>query len=96
MMNEATTKFPTWEELTRRQQLISMISDDYKSLYGFRPREDWSRWSDEELEGYHQSLVKDLQEELEQEKQDEEMHQEVTRRVMGHQPWTLGDLIKNL
>ena len=73
-----------------------MISDDYKSRQGIRPRFDWDRWSDEELERYHQSIVDELMAEIEQEKQDDEMHQEVTRRVMGHQPWTLGDLIKNL
>lgn len=92
-MNEAT--FKTWEELTRREQLVSMISDDYKSLHGFRPRFDWATWSEEELENYHRSIQDDLMAEVAREQEEQGFIVDADRpEVFEHKPFTIGDVVK--
>jgi predicted transcriptional regulator len=92
MTNESDT-FKTWEQLSRKEQLACMISDDYKSLYGFRPRHNFLEWTEEELEQYHKSIVDDLMAEIERERQEEERHQKAIENAMKPKTWTIGDVL---
>ena len=43
--------FPTWEELSKKDQIASIYSDVYKEKYGIRPRGmKWDDLTDEEAE----------------------------------------------
>lgn len=86
--------FRTWEDLTRREQLLCMISDDYKSLYGFRPRGDYSHMSDDDLQEWHNEIRETLSWEMDRKRQDEREHSRRVSEAMTRQPWTLGDLDK--
>lgn len=56
--------------LSRRDELIAMISDDYKDLNGFRPRLNWDTFSDEDLEKMYADLRVDYEERLLKNKDD--------------------------
>jgi hypothetical protein len=91
-MNEGQTNH--WDNLSRKQQLIVLISDTYKDLHGSRPRYiPFHEWSEESLENYLRGLERDLNVELRREEEEEAMHQEICKRVMGKQPWSIGDII---
>jgi hypothetical protein len=59
--------FKTWEELTVREQLLTIISDVHKDVYGFRPRRNWDSLSDSDLKIYLDELEEQAQWELEAE-----------------------------
>lgn len=68
-MNE----FKTWEQLTRREQLISMISDTYKDLNGFRPYFGESgSMTDDQLQGWYDDLCKEIRQQIEADRIEEE------------------------
>ena len=39
-------QFRSWDELSELEQLQCIYSDDYKDVYGFRPRLCASKWND--------------------------------------------------
>lgn len=88
-----TFTFPTWDQLTRRQQLLSMISDDYKSLNGFRPRFNVDHMTDDDLEKWYNEIVADLAVEMVREARDEAEHNYRVSESMSRKPWTLGELV---
>ena len=88
-----TLTFPTWGQLTRREQLLSMISDDYKSLNGFRPRFNVDHMSDDGLEQWHNEIVVDIAMEMAREACDEAEHNYRVSESMTRKPWALGELV---
>jgi hypothetical protein len=51
LISEVTSDYPSWDELSRKDQIASEYSDVYKEKHGIRPR--WMKWddmSDEEAE----------------------------------------------
>ena len=38
-----------WDQLSEKEQLLTYISDEHKSAYGFRPRGQYDDWSVEDL-----------------------------------------------
>ena len=53
LIRETAGQFPTWDELSKKEQLLSTYSDVYKEKYGIRPRSSLSAmatWSEEEIE----------------------------------------------
>ena len=88
-----TLIFPSWDQLTRRQQLLSMISDDYKSLNGFRPRFNVDHMSDDGLEQWHNEIVADIAVEMAREARDEAEHNYRVSESMSRKPWMLGELV---
>jgi len=60
--------FTPWEELTEKEQLLSYISDQYKSAYGFRPNLTKYRvMSEDLLRDELDHLSKKVEEQMEQE-----------------------------
>lgn len=60
--------------LSKRAELEDIFSDTYKDIYGFRPRQDLSHLSDEELEKVIDELQLDLSNLIEYEIEQEEKH----------------------
>lgn len=58
--------------MTDRENLINMISDISKDVYGFRLRLNFSAMSDAELETKYESLIESLEVVLAQEKKEKE------------------------
>ena len=67
MMVEYAT-FPTWDEMSRRDQLLSEISDLYKDVNGFRPRRSFDEFSDEQLAEYLTNLGQEANEKFEEDR----------------------------
>ena len=88
-----TFTFPSWDQLSRRDQLLSMISDDYKSLNGFRPRFNVDHMSDDALEQWHNEIVADIAVEMVREARDEAEHNYRVSESMSRKPWALGELV---
>lgn len=89
-MNE----FKTWEQLTESEQLACVISDDYKSLYGFRPRPNWSEMTVEQLRAWHAEICADIKREMEYEQAEELAHEQAMAKAFVRQPWTLGEILR--
>ena len=85
--------FRNWEDLPLREQLLSMISDDYKSLYGFRPRGDFSHMTDEDLQQWHREICEDIRREMEREEQEKLATKKAEQEAMTRKEWTLGELV---
>jgi len=79
-------------EEKERNDLISQISDDYKSLHGMRPRRDMSGYSMAELKAMADQLSSDIHVEIEREKQDAIQHDKATKKAMTPTKWNIGDL----
>ena len=57
-----------WEELTEKEQLLSYISDQYKSAYGFRPNlTKYRALSEDQLRDELDHLSKKVEEQMERE-----------------------------
>ncbi len=90
-----TNEFKTWEELTEREQLLSDISDDYKSLNGIRPRWNMDHMTLDELQQFHNQIITDLRHNMDQDQQDERDHNLAVERAMTHRSgWTIGELLE--
>lgn len=89
-MNE----FKTWEQLIEKEQLLCMISDDYKSLYGFRPRNIREDITVEELREWHQEICEDLKREMEYERAEELAHEQAMAKAFQKTPWTFGEIMR--
>ena len=88
-MNE----FKSWNELTERQQLLSDISDDYKSLNGMRPRWNMDFMTIDDLRQFHNQILTDLKHVMEWERQEERNHNLAVERAMTrHSGWSIGEL----
>jgi len=85
--------FRNWEDLSRREQLLCMISDDYKSLYGFRPRGDTSVLTENDLQQWHDEILADLEIESETDKKDKREHSRRVNEALTRKEWTLGELV---
>lgn len=88
-----TTLFRSWDQLTRREQLLSMISDDYKDLYGFRPRGFSSDMTDDDLQGWYDEIREDLDRKFERKARDKQEHERRTAEALSRTEWTIGDLV---
>lgn len=82
--------FRSWEDLSRREQIISMISDDYKSLNGVRPRFNLDHMTDDDLERWHMEICRDLGKAIDEERQ------QAVKKSMSRQPWSLGDILGDI
>lgn len=89
-MNE----FKTWEQLSEKEQLLCVISDDYKTLMGFRPRGIRPDITVEELRAWHAEICEDIRREMEQERKDEEEHEAAMARAFTRVPWTMGEILR--
>ena len=88
--NQDASVFGTPEQ---RSELLSQISDDYKSLHGMRPRWDFSRECLSNLKKYAAELSTAIHNEIENEKRDKEEHDSATKKAMTPTPkWSVGDL----
>lgn len=85
--------FRNWEDLSRREQLLAMISDDYKSLYGIRPRGDYSHMTDDDLQKWHDEICESIRWEMEYEAREELMTRQAEEKAMTRKEWTIGDLV---
>lgn len=85
--------FRNWEDLSRREQLLSIISDDYKSLFGMRPRGDYSHMTDDDLQAWHDSICLQIRAEMDNEAAEELATQRATEQAMSRQEWTIGELV---
>ena len=88
--------FRNWEDLPLREQLLAMISDNHKDLYGFRPRYDVSHLTDIQLQEWNDQLVEDIEREYNQKIDDERLHQKAVAEVMSRKNWTIGDVLSVL
>lgn len=57
----------TEHNMTEREELLATISDSHKDAYGFRPRQDVSGMSLEELQKWQDRIFDDLNIEIERE-----------------------------
>lgn len=55
--------------MTAREEMISLMSDLYKDVYGFRPRIAYSTWSTADLQAEWDFLIEKLDRSIELEKQ---------------------------
>lgn len=55
-------------KLSRRDAILQIISDVHKDAYGFRPREDYSRLTDAQLESLLAQFSRAAEEEIERER----------------------------
>ena len=79
--------------MTERQELINCISDDFKSLHGFRPRPT-REFTLEELRGWYADIRAELKADFESEQRDEDAHEAAVREAMTPTPeFTLGELL---
>jgi hypothetical protein len=85
--------FRNWKDLPLREQLLAMISDNYKDLYGMRPRHDVSHLTDSQLQEWNDRLVEDIDREYNQKIDDERLHQKAVAEVMNRKEWTIGDVL---
>ena len=77
--------------LTERENLICEISDNYKSLNGFRPRWNFSAWTTEML----REEAADLQRQIERDiREEQEAHEREMACLVPSPAWTIGDLLK--
>jgi len=83
---------PITDEKEIRDNLISQISDDYKSLHGMRPRGMYQNLSIEELQKIADQLSQDIHADMEREKNDETQHVAATKNAMTPKKWTVGDV----
>jgi len=60
--NFECTTFPTWDEMTEEDQLLSEISDVYKDINGFRPRSILNDMNVEDLRVFLADLHKQSRE----------------------------------
>lgn len=80
--------------LTRKQELIGMISDDYKVLYGVRPRfRNFDETTEAELEAWHAEICESIREQMAYERAEELAHQQAVAEAMTRKPWTIGELL---
>lgn len=79
-------------EEKERNDLMSQISDDYKSLHGMRPRWDMSGYTIDQLKKMADELSSYIHAEIEQEKQDAIQHDKATKKAMTPTKWNIGDL----
>ena len=108
MMNEQQTfvmvegiggvSIPTFKsrnELSNREQLLCLISDDYKDLTGFRPRFNGiENMTDDELRQWHNQILTDLRAEIYTQTFNEAETSRRTAQAMTRQEWTIGDIWK--
>jgi hypothetical protein len=73
--------FRNWEDLSRRDQLLSMISDDYKELTGVRPRYNTSNKTDDELQAWHDDICADLARKAQGDLADKIAHERAVRKT---------------
>jgi hypothetical protein len=85
--------FRNWEDLSRREQLLCMISDDYKSLYGVRPRGDYSHMTDDDLQKWHDMICLYLKCQMDAEAREELMTKQAEEKALSREEWTIGDLV---
>lgn len=86
--------FRTWEQLSERDQLLSMISDSYKSINGVRPRWDTSHMTIEEVRAWNDDLTNEIRATIEQEAADELAHKKAVKAAMTvHTGFSIGDLV---
>ena len=79
--------------LSLRDELAGEISDNYKMIYGSRPRFiNFQEAPIEELQAMAKRLRDELNQEFEQEKEDEKQHQVATKKATTRKPWTVGDI----
>ena len=60
---ECTETFPTWDQMSEKDQLLTTISDVYKDVNGFRPR-GYFDYSVGELKCVLDELYKDMEREI--------------------------------
>jgi len=78
-----------------RNNLVGMISDDYKSLYGIRPRGyDWDGMTIEELKAWSDELVQSIHEQIAYERAEEMAHEQAMNEAFIRKPWTLGEIMR--
>lgn len=63
--------FPSWDQMSNRDQLLSGISDTHKEAYGVRPRRDFSTWTETQLSEYLTDLHQTAAETYEEERREE-------------------------
>jgi len=85
--------FRNWEDLSPREQLLSMISDDYKSLYGFRPRGDYNHMTENDLQKWHNEICESIRREMDAEAREELMTKQAEQTALSRKEWTIGDLV---
>lgn len=77
-----------------RDQLLSDISDDFKSLNGFRPRFSKEHLTLEQLQDWHNEIKADIARMMEDERNEELAHEQAVKRAMVPNGWTIGELVK--
>jgi hypothetical protein len=80
-------------KMTEREQLLCMISDDYKTLYGFRPRNIREDITVEELRAWHSEICESIKREMEYEQAEETAHEEAMAAAFVKKPWTIGEIL---
>jgi hypothetical protein len=89
-MNDTNNTFRSWEQLTRREQLLSQISDTYKDINGIRPRWNMDHLSDDDLQKWLDDMFVDLRSQMEQERADELAHEAAVKKALTPKTFTLG------
>lgn len=81
--------------MNERSDLLSVISDDYKSLYDFRPcLSDTDHMTIDELRQWHNKIVRDIQWEINQKQQDDQEHNLAVQQAMTHKSgWSISELL---
>lgn len=81
--------------MTEREELICNISDDYKSLFGVRPRGyNWDGMTVEELRTWHNEICESLHREMERERKEELAHETAVAKAMEHKSgFTISELV---
>jgi hypothetical protein len=89
---EVTTQpnFRSWEQLTRREQLLSQISDTYKEINGMRPRWNMDHMSDDQLQAWQDEMVQEIHDQIEVERQEELAHEAAVKRALTPIQFTIG------
>ena len=78
-----------------RNGLIGMISDDYKTLYGIRPRGyKFDEMTIEELQTWSNELSQSIHEQIAYERGEELAHQQAMAKAFQKTPWTLGEILR--
>jgi hypothetical protein len=95
--NEVTTQpnFRSWDQLTRREQLLSQISDTYKEINGFRPRWNTDHMSDDQLQAWQDEMVLEIHNQIEAERAEELAHEKAVQEAMTPKGFTLGMVWKS-
>ena len=82
-------------DINTRSDLIGMISDDYKSLYGIRPRGyKFDEMTVEELQAWADELSQSIHEQIEYERAEELAHEEAMAAAFQKTPWTWGEILR--